>query len=57
MGMHQRSSLSPCLFAMLMDMMADEIREEAPWTMMPGSSPHFNELELPEEPYCGSPPT
>ena len=33
-GLHQGSSLSPCLFAMVMDMMTDKIREEAPWTMM-----------------------
>ena len=26
--------MSPCLFAMVMDRMTDEIREEAPWTMM-----------------------
>ena len=34
MGLHQGSALSPCLFAMVMDRMTDEIREEAPWTMM-----------------------
>ena len=33
-GLHQGSTLSPCLFAMVMDRMTDEIREEAPWTMM-----------------------
>ena len=33
-GLHQGSALSPCLFAMMMDRMTDEIREEAPWTMM-----------------------
>ena len=33
-GLHQGSALSPCLFAMVMDRMTDEIREEAPWTMM-----------------------
>ena len=27
MGLHQGSALSPCLFAMVMDRMADEIRE------------------------------
>ena len=32
--LHQRSALSPCLFAMVMDRMTDEIREEAPWTMV-----------------------
>ena len=26
--------MSPCLFAMVMDRMTDDIREEAPWTMM-----------------------
>ena len=31
-GLHQRSALSPCLFAMAMDRMTDEIREEAPRT-------------------------
>ena len=33
-GLHQGSALSPCLFAMMMDRMTDEIREEAPWNMM-----------------------
>ena len=33
-GLHQGSELSPCLCAMVMDRMTDEIREEAPWTMM-----------------------
>ena len=33
-GLNQGSALSPCLFAMVMDRMTDEIREEAPWTMM-----------------------
>ena len=33
-GLHQGSALRPCLFAMMMDRMTDEIREEAPWTMM-----------------------
>ena len=33
-GLHQGSALSPCLFAMMMDRMTDEIREEAPWTML-----------------------
>ena len=33
-GLHQGSALSPCLFAMVMDRMTNEIREEAPWTMM-----------------------
>ena len=33
-GLHQGSTLSHCLFAMVMDRMTDEIREEAPWTMM-----------------------
>ena len=26
--------MSPCLFAMVMDRMTDDIREEARWTMM-----------------------
>ena len=29
-ALHQGSALSPCLFAMVMDRMTDEIREEAP---------------------------
>ena len=33
-GLHQGSALNPCLFAMVMDRMTNEIREEAPWTMM-----------------------
>ena len=33
-GLHQGSALSPCLFAMVMDRMTNEIREEAPWIMM-----------------------
>ena len=33
-GLHNGSALSPCLFAMVMDWITDEIREEAPWTMM-----------------------
>ena len=33
-GLHQGSALSPCLFAVVMDRMTDDIREEAPWTMM-----------------------
>ena len=33
-GLHQGSALSSCLFAMVMDRMMDDIREEAPWTMM-----------------------
>ena len=32
--LHQGSALSPCLFTMVMDRMTNEIREEAPWTMM-----------------------
>ena len=32
-GLHQGSALSPCLLAMVMDRMTDEIRED-PWTMM-----------------------
>ena len=33
-GLHQGSALSPCLFAMVIGRMTDDIREEAPWTMM-----------------------
>ena len=34
LGLHQGSALTPCLSAMVMNRMTDEIREEAPWTMM-----------------------
>ena len=34
MGLHQESALSPCLFAMVMYRVTDEITEEAPLTMM-----------------------
>ena len=33
-GVHQGSALSPFLFAMVMDRLTDEIRQESPWTMM-----------------------
>ena len=33
-GLHQGSALSHCLFAMVMDRITGDIREEAPWTMM-----------------------
>ena len=33
-GLHQGSSLSPCLFAMVKDRMTDDIREEAPSSLM-----------------------
>ena len=33
-GLQQGSDLSPCLFAMVMDRMTDDIREEAPRIMM-----------------------
>ena len=33
-GLLQESAFSPCLFAMVMDRMTDDIREEAPRTMM-----------------------
>ena len=33
-GLHQGLAFNPGLFAMVMDRMTDEIREEAPWTMM-----------------------
>ena len=34
MKVHQGSALSPCLLAMVMDRMTDDIREDAPWAMM-----------------------
>ena len=33
-GLHQGSALSPFLFAMLIDWLTNEVREESPWTMM-----------------------
>ena len=33
-GLHHGSTLSPFLFAMVMDRLTDEIRLESPWTMM-----------------------
>ncbi|KAK3552014.1 hypothetical protein QTP70_031598, partial [Hemibagrus guttatus] len=33
-GLHQGSALSPFLFAMLMDQLSEEVRQESPWTMM-----------------------
>ncbi|KAI5619406.1 hypothetical protein C0J50_21026 [Silurus asotus] len=33
-GLHQRSALSPFLFAVVMDRLMDEVRQESPWTMM-----------------------
>uniref|UniRef100_A0A3B4DPZ4 ribonuclease H n=1 Tax=Pygocentrus nattereri TaxID=42514 RepID=A0A3B4DPZ4_PYGNA len=33
-GLHQGSALSPFLIAMVMERLTDEVRQEAPWTMM-----------------------
>ncbi|KAI5620947.1 protein lifeguard 3 [Silurus asotus] len=33
-GLHQGSVLSPFLFAVVMDRLVDEVRQESPWTMM-----------------------
>ncbi|KAK3566642.1 hypothetical protein QTP86_001843 [Hemibagrus guttatus] len=33
-GLHQALALSPFLFAMVMDQLSEEIRQESPWTMM-----------------------
>ena len=33
-GLHQRSALSPLLFAVIMDRLTDEVRREPPWTML-----------------------
>ena len=33
-GLHQGSALSPFLFAIVMDRLTDEVRQESPWTMM-----------------------
>ncbi|KAK3519938.1 hypothetical protein QTP70_008201 [Hemibagrus guttatus] len=33
-GLHQGSALSPFLFAMVMDQLSEEVRQESPWTVM-----------------------
>ena len=33
-GLHQGSALSPFLFAVIMDRLTNEVRREAPWTML-----------------------
>ncbi|KAK3574946.1 hypothetical protein QTP86_019723 [Hemibagrus guttatus] len=33
-GLHQGSALGPFLFAMVMDQLSEEVRQESPWTMM-----------------------
>ncbi|KAK3573350.1 hypothetical protein QTP86_024040, partial [Hemibagrus guttatus] len=33
-GLHQGSAPSPFLFAMVMDQLSEEVRQESPWTMM-----------------------
>ncbi|KAK3521330.1 hypothetical protein QTP70_003176 [Hemibagrus guttatus] len=33
-GLHQRSALSPFLFAIVIDQLSEEVRQESPWTMM-----------------------
>ncbi|KAK3530747.1 hypothetical protein QTP70_000813 [Hemibagrus guttatus] len=33
-GLHQGSALSPFLFAMVLDQLSEEVRQESPWTMM-----------------------
>ncbi|KAK3534920.1 hypothetical protein QTP70_002004 [Hemibagrus guttatus] len=33
-GLHQGSALSPFLFAILMDQLSEEVRQESPWTKM-----------------------
>ncbi|KAK3516145.1 hypothetical protein QTP70_005404 [Hemibagrus guttatus] len=33
-GLHQGTALSPFLFAMVMDQLSEEVRQESPWTMM-----------------------
>ena len=32
--LHQKSALSPFLFAVIMDRLTDEVRREPPWTML-----------------------
>ena len=33
-GLHQRSTLSPFLFAVIMDKLTDEVRRKTPWRML-----------------------
>ncbi|KAK3506220.1 hypothetical protein QTP70_012153, partial [Hemibagrus guttatus] len=33
-GLHQGSALTPFLFAIVMDQLSEEVRQESPWTMM-----------------------
>ncbi|KAK3525054.1 hypothetical protein QTP86_014217 [Hemibagrus guttatus] len=33
-GLHQGSALSPCLFAIVMGQLSEEVRQESPWTMI-----------------------
>lgn len=33
-GIHQGSALRPCLFAVVMDRLTDEVRQESPWIMI-----------------------
>ena len=33
-GLHQGCILSPFLFAVVMDGLTDEVRQESPWTML-----------------------
>ena len=33
-GLHQESTLSPFLFAAIMERLTDEVRREPPWTML-----------------------
>ncbi|KAK3554737.1 hypothetical protein QTP70_033429, partial [Hemibagrus guttatus] len=33
-GLHQGSALSPFLFAIVMNQLSEEVRQESPWTMM-----------------------
>ncbi|KAK3545530.1 hypothetical protein QTP70_008050 [Hemibagrus guttatus] len=33
-GLHQGSALSPFLFAIVLDQLSEEVRQESPWTMM-----------------------
>ena len=33
-GLHQGSALSPCLLALIMDRLTDEVRREPLWTML-----------------------
>ncbi|KAK3566592.1 hypothetical protein QTP86_001095, partial [Hemibagrus guttatus] len=45
-GLHQGSALSPFLFAIVMDQLSEEVRQESPWTMMFAGGGKPGEVEV-----------